>query len=55
MAGDYVADCMARHGYVEDASERDCEPQNELNAYCYAPRGRLAFLAYKAELLVQPQ
>ena len=54
-ARDYVESCMAEHGYVRDFAERECQPKVELNAYCYAPKGNLAFLTYKAELLTEEQ
>ncbi len=34
----FVAACMGRHGYVEHASVRGCELEDELTAYCYEPR-----------------
>jgi hypothetical protein len=52
----YIANCMRAKGYVEDWSDRRCGSKLdvEANPYCYAPTGRLAFVAHKIESVFEP-
>jgi hypothetical protein len=51
-----VANCMTKKGYVEDWSHRRCGSKLnvEVNAYCYAPAGKFAFLAHKIGSVFAP-
>ncbi len=48
-----IAICMETNGYIENRPDSNCEPKTALSPHCYAPRDQLAFIGYKAELLVQ--
>jgi hypothetical protein len=52
----YIANCMMKRGYVEDASDGHCGSglNSEVNPYCYAPAGKFAFVVHKIESVFEP-